>query len=192
MTPIAFVGFDCETTGLHPRGNPPDALLEVGMIAYTADLTPVSQFSSLVFSPRAQARIDAGNPDPVVWKMHLDSGLWDELYAIRSGRREADISPAVVEQTALDWLDMQGITEQLPMLGSSITFDRGFLDEEMPRLHSKFHYHSLDATSIITAVETVAGCPVPVPENEGKHRVLADIEHSAEIIRQSLRVLEGN
>lgn len=192
MTPIAFVGFDCETTGLHPRGNPPDALLEVGMITYTADLTPVSEFSSLVYSQRAQNRISAGNLDPVVWDMHWDNGLWDELHDIHIARSDDKIAPAVVEKAALDWLDQQGITEQLPMLGSSVTFDRGFLDEEMPQLHNRFHYHSLDATSIITAVETVAGCPVTTPLMKSKHRVLADIQRSADIIRQSLHTLKGN
>ncbi|MCS5479802.1 hypothetical protein NYP18_09030 [Corynebacterium sp. YIM 101645] len=190
MTP-ALLGFDCETTGLDPHGAPPAGLLEVGMVAFTEDLTPICQWSSLVMSPAALGHLAAGPIDQVVEKMHAENGLFDEIFELIPYAPAELFAPGAVAQKALAWMAENDIPRGLPMLGSSVTLDRTFLAKEMPALLDAFHYRSVDASSVRLAAELAAGVTVDVPEGLPAHRVIADIHASARLVRSSLDAIRG-
>lgn len=184
---IAYLGLDVETTGTDPHGSPAAGLLELGMIAYTADLQPVAVFSSLVASPVALAHRETGVCG-YVDQMHTANGLWEEIDAAD----HTEITPEKVQQAALDWMTINDVPRGLPMLGSSVTLDRTFLAAEMPELLDSFHYRSVDATGLRLAATITAGVDDAVlreGRNGSTHRTLDDIQDSADLVKRTLAAL---
>lgn len=185
---ITFLGCDCETTGLDPEK---DALLEIGLIAFDEKLNEMCSFESVIY-PATNAR---NLTNSFVTQMHENNGLFEDIDAYDN---KADILTQVVEAKALSWLDSNNVPRKLPMLGSSVTFDRDFVRKNMPALHDRFHYKSLDATSVEYAATAVAGVNPDIIANRDSyskdtHRVLNDIRNSAEKIRaciQAMRALD--
>jgi oligoribonuclease (3'-5' exoribonuclease) len=165
---IAFLGFDCETTGLDADVH---SLIQIGLVAFTSDYTPVAYFESVVLESFALERYRGGKVSQKVRKMHSANGLWNKLESIEDagGEYRTEYTPKRVEQRAIAWLEDLGIADKrLPMLGSSVTFDRKFLDNYMPDLHRKFHYRSVDASSVVTVASHAAGV------DEASVKTLAD------------------
>lgn len=141
----AFIGLDIETTGLDPKV---DNILEVGIVIFDDTLAPYACKSWLVAGSRNRSTKHMWaieHLDAKVREMHTESGLLDDLAA---GPKEMMED---VEAEAISYI-RQFTDEPLPMLGSSVTFDRSFLAERMPDLLKAFHYRSVDATSVYLAV----------------------------------------
>lgn len=192
---IAFLGFDCETTGLDHDN---DLLIQIGMVAFTSDYTPVSYFESVVFEGGALNRYRAGKIHPAAAEMHKKNGLWEKLARIDDNDYHHEFIPGRVEQQAIAWLETLGIADKrLPMLGSSITFDRTFLAKYMPDLLDKFHYRSVDASSLVTvaanAAEIEEGAVKSLAHESRKgseeHTCVSDILTSAANIVASIDVV---
>ena len=188
MTDATYLGFDAETTGIDPDTG---ILLEIGMIAYDHTLTPINSWSSLVNADRHSAERATGIVPEAVEEMHTTNGRWHDL-----ATAEGDTTPATVEAKALAWINDNGYAG-LPMLGSSITLDRSFLNAEMPKLLAAFHYRSVDATSLCLVSENTVGFSPSEylesnAETTSKHRVLADIDRSTALIRASLKGMKTN
>ena len=166
---------DLETTGLVPED---DQILEVGFMITTDNLEPVSHMSLVTYFANLEFVLgedgESNTWEPpfgipgVVVKMHNDNGLWEECH-------KSNFTEPMVENMMLTWIKQQG-AEGLPLVGSTIGFDREFLRIRMPRLHNLFDYHNLDASSIKYAGNLWS--PIPKedwPPNEKKHRVLPDM-----------------
>ncbi|ANE09035.1 exonuclease domain-containing protein [Corynebacterium glutamicum] len=133
----AYIGLDIETTGLDPHN---DSILEVGVGFFDTNLNLIHVTSQVIgYDQKYFTKMVHSMPE-VVKEMHTKNGLIDDILTSDNPRRRE------VEDSLCDLID-EYTDEQLPMLGSSITFDRSFLDEYMPKLHQRFHYRSLDATS---------------------------------------------
>lgn len=188
-----YLGFDAETTAITPKkfardGDQGGILVEIGMVAYNKHLKPIAQFSHLVNAEASLADRAAGQVNATVEKMHTDNALWHDLATVNN---PASTIPATVEAAAIEWVDTNGFAN-LPMLGSSITLDRMFLEAEMPALLDKFHYRSVDATTLCLLLERSVGisphkCLPEHVETYAQHRVIADVERSALLARTCLR-----
>jgi len=167
---------DLETSGLVPED---DQILEVGFMITTDNLEPTSK-TSMVVNYRGLEYVVSHNGEPintweppfgvpdVVVKMHNKNGLWAECHT-------SNFTEHNVENMMFTWIKQQG-AEGLPLVGSTISFDREFLRIRMPRLHNLFDYHSLDVSSIKMAGNLWAPLDVGEwPINEKKHRVLPDM-----------------
>ncbi|MCK2199183.1 hypothetical protein [Corynebacterium callunae] len=137
-----YIGLDIETTGLDPHN---DLILEVGIAIFDECLRLIEGISLVVDT-------DFGHPafvsmDQVVVKMHTESGLMNDLTSHDIWDLE------LVEALCLRFIEDEDAAG-LPMLGSSVSFDRSFLAEHMPNLLAKFSHRSLDATSVKYALMT--------------------------------------
>lgn len=140
----AYIGLDIETTGLDPDY---DSILEVGVGFFDINLNLIHVDSGVVgYDRKTTDELIAHMPEKVR-EMHSKTGLINDLIY------QENPSLSVIEKALCDHIDKH-TDEKLPMLGSSITFDRSFLDLHMPALHEKFHYRSLDATSAKFAAMT--------------------------------------
>ena len=132
-TPI-FVFVDTETTGLN-TGN--DLLLEVGLAVTNQHLQILDKTSVVIYqSPLSM--------EPVVEKIHTDNGL---IAAVK----KSPFNLLEAERFLTDWVEAFFDRDELlstPLCGSTVEFDRKFLEQSMPGFHSLFHYRSIDVSSI--------------------------------------------
>lgn len=132
-----MIFLDLETTGLHAAT---DQILEIGILPVDVNLEPLDVgWSSLVYSSiRYTSWVEA------VQEMHVESGLWQDLQT--AGYDAPDVSQ--VAREAIAYCEKFAERNELPLSGSSIEFDRKFLEISMPKLNNWFHYRNANASSM--------------------------------------------
>jgi len=193
--PVAPVGAtpwmvwtDMETTGLDPVTEVP---LEFGIILTDrfGNLIPDGAHRWLVFDDMSWAwkrRLDT--MDPFVEQMHAKSGLLDDLAEVMKNPF-LNSPPRTVENQAMHWLgQMFGRTfegkERIPSSGSSVHFDRKFLEQWMPDLDKWFLHRNGDVSSLryFTYLHQ-PDLESFEPEKREIHRVFPDIVDSIKLYR---------
>lgn len=162
MTMILWV--DLETTGLDPREN---HLLEIAAVLTDSSLEEVDGHHAVFYFDDDEHRLTF---DPVVQDMHTANGLWEEC-------KMGHISVQDHEEIILQMMRDAGCSpREVRLGGSTIDFDRKWLEEWMPNLFNYLHYRNLDISSLKYTVETwrpdIAGNS---PESRGQHRARPDI-----------------
>lgn len=181
MTQAEMVWIDFETSGLSALENIP---LEVGLTVTDRFGTIIDQYATLVVYPGWRF-FWAAAPDAVI-QMHTKSGLTAELEEASNLTVEnpKKYVPSKVDQEIYEWLTLQHRLEPnvFPMCGSTVNFDRDYVQKYFPQLNKFFHYRNIDVSTIKNL------CKLLNPElydrkpesPEKEHRVLADIEASIE------------
>ena len=158
---------DLEMTGLDPER---DLILEIATLVTDDDLAIVAEGPDLVVHQPAAA-LDA--MDPVVVKMHDDSGL----------RKAVEASTVSLEEAGAAVLAFLGQhvpgPRTVPLCGNSIATDRSFLVRHLPEVDAWFHYRSID----VSTVKELCRRWYPhvyeaAPTKAGHHRALDDIRES--------------
>lgn len=172
--PTAFLGIDLETTGLSPED---DYILEVGWKLLTRSFSSLSSTQSAVVTPTRKVwrRIQQ---DSLVYDMHEKSGLLKDLEKDTLPLEDIEdlIINKMVEAEKVWWNSPEkGVNWHL--IGSSVHFDKVFIDKHMPLLSEKLHYRILDVSSIELFMQGI-GMPVERRENPGKHRAMSDLHYS--------------
>lgn len=173
--PIVWI--DCEMTGLDLKK---DALVEIAVIVTDSELTPVAPGLQLVITTEPDL---LANMEPVVVKMHTDSGLIDE---IPDGLNLSEATAQV-----LDYLKaLVPDPRKAPLAGNSVATDRAFLERDMPELVNHLHYRIIDVSSIKElARRWYPRAYFNSPKKNGGHRALADIAESIDELRYYRHVL---
>lgn len=136
-TPLLFV--DLETTGLDPRARYA-GILEIGLRLVSPDLEVLAARSWVVPYPEEWIRTARAAADEPVREMHDASGLWTEC----ADRAFVDADHPFVD--ALRWVRTLEARD-VPLAGSSVHFDRGWLDRHLPRLLEGRTYRLVDVSS---------------------------------------------
>lgn len=133
MSNDTLIFVDIETSGLSLQK---DVVMEVAALPVDADLNPIDEGLSVVVWNHA----DDLDLDPFVQEMHTGNGL---LAAVDKGMwiKEA-------EMILVDYVSHYGDRNQIPMAGSTIRFDRNFLERDMPKLEQWFHYRCVDVSTV--------------------------------------------
>lgn len=199
-----IVTLDVETSGLDEKSR---VILELGIVVTDLALEEIATFSMLVVDDLSishldwlaqVASIDTAGLDEArrkevddaryVHEMHQKSGLDRDLRNMYATGVRATM--ADVEAAAIAFLQSHGIGEpgrKLPMTGSSIQFDRRFIEHWMPLLDEQFHYRNIDISSIRGLADLYRADIAERRKHElkpdGLHRSLSDC-------RDSLRELE--
>jgi oligoribonuclease len=202
-----LVWLDLETTGLDPRI---DSVLEVAAVVTDDDLREVARFERVIHhegidrlaelrpeSEDATFAKAAAGIDVVVARMHTANGLWraiaesTHLLSDVDGDLAAFLRQyAVKVETLVDSVTGDSVKRVIkPQLaGSTISFDRSFLVEDLPLAHAELHYRNVDVTTLNELArrfwpEVHAACPRKL---EIAHRAMADIEESIAVCRHYL------
>jgi oligoribonuclease len=165
----AFVLVDLETGGL-PSPDCPESVipvLEVGIIVTNADLEIQSQ-ESWVLSHDV-ATLEAMNPWCV--QTHKESGLWDEV--LESTLTVAALDIVLSQQYG--WMRPGEERSTYCMCGSSVSFDRGFINAHFPGFARLFHYRNIDVSSFNEACVLWDLPTRPRVESAAPHRALGDL-----------------
>lgn len=115
--------------------------------------------------------------DYFVSNMHHESGLWLEVSTAVHSERDVEIE-------AMAWCTEWGVSAgTLPLAGSTISFDRKFLERWMPTLNEFFHYRVID----VSTIKNLASMYRPDVYDQARtmldafpkaHRTLADLNQS--------------
>jgi len=171
---------DLETTGLRPNE---DAILEIGIVITNKELDTVGEHAWVV---RPSKSVPITEIDPYVFRMHDKNGLWAECFALDCG---GDFGQALNE--ARDFVREHGAAGS-PLCGSTINFDRGFLQAQAPELLRVFHYRNIDVSTLRTmfamhfhSIERWS------PAEDAKHRALDDLHNTIAEYRHYLDHAKG-
>jgi oligoribonuclease len=158
---------DLEMTGLDADR---DVILEIAVLVTDDDLAIVAEGPDLVVHAPAEA-LDA--MDPVVVKMHADSGLTKAV-----GETTLSVEQAGV--AVLEFLRQHiPAAGTVPLCGNSIATDRRFLVKYLPEVDAWFHYRCVDVSTVKELCrrwypQAYKGAPTKA----GGHRALDDIRES--------------
>lgn len=190
----AFAIVDTETSGLDVDSN---MILEVGILLLDLQLGEVGRYHAAVVDNQAVGYLDylakcaeAARHRPAeepykggktVHEMHQKSGLAAD---IRSAYAAGTYRPmSTVEQGAVEFLRKHGIDaangkRALPMVGSSVHFDRKFIERYMPALNATFHYRNIDVSTIKGITDLLRADVVEARQRQlkpqARHRAIDD------------------
>ncbi len=158
---------DLEMTGLDAEH---DLILEIAVLVTDDDLAIVAEGPDLVVHAPSEA-LDA--MDPVVVKMHADSGLRKEVEASTLSLADAGVT---VMEFLRQHLPAAGT---VPLCGNSIATDRRFLAHYLPEVNAWFHYRCIDVSTVKELCRRwYPGAYKAAPTKAGGHRALDDIRES--------------
>jgi len=193
---------DTETTGLDPTMG---MILEVGLIVTTTELDEIARTSVVIHRDSKHVnRFLDHDWTGEVRSMHQNSGLLSQVEA-------STIGPDAAEKYLIDWIDSverstvgeqddrtgEAVEREVgrvrggPMCGSTVAFDRAWLEAWMPGLAACWHYRNVDVSGLRTvAREWCAPAVIDgLPHWRGMHRVLPDLEDSITLARYLRRTM---
>lgn len=183
-----YIWMDFETTGLDYDTDVP---LEFGCVLTNkwGEVIPETDWESLIWEsvgPQANHyRSMLANMAPFVRNMHTNSGLVDEITALRlkvSDEPEQGklYTGNIIAHEVVEFLKESNVEpQQLRIAGSSIHFDKTFLHNFLPNIEAFLHYRALDVSSYIeTCQNTNPILAAKMPAKNEVHRPLADIADS--------------
>lgn len=167
--PIVWI--DLETTGLDPKT---DKILEIAVVITDGNLSLAYLGPSLV----VDHSVDELVMDDFVRNMHTKSGL---LRDIESG---TGLPLGEVEDRVLAFCSQFAEPNTVPMGGSSIHFDRRFIEEHMPTLLAWFSHRVVDVSSFNECYKRwLPQIKANAPKSGDIHRAQEDIIDSINRLR---------
>ena len=160
-----LVWLDCEMTGLEPDR---ERLLELAVIVTGPDLEPRIEGPVLVVH---QSDALLGNMDAWNKGTHGKSGLIDKV-------RSSVLTEAQAEQQLLDFVARYVPKNASPLCGNTISQDRRFLVNYMPKLEAYFHYRNLDVSTLKELAKRWRPDLHSAFKKQQKHTALADVHES--------------
>jgi oligoribonuclease len=160
-----LVWIDCEMTGLDPDA---ERLIEIAVIVTGPHLTPRIEGSVLVIHQGDEQlnKMDAWNKGT-----HGKSGLIDKVKA-------SSLTEAQAEVLILEFLARYVPKGATPMCGNTISQDRRFLVNYMPKLEAFFHYRNLDVSTLKELAKRWRPEVYSAFKKQQKHTALADVHES--------------
>ncbi len=160
-----LVWIDCEMSGLEPDK---ERLLEIAVIVTGPHLDPRIEGPVLVIhqSDALLDQMDAWNKGT-----HSRSGLIDKV-------RTSVLTEAQAEQQILDFLGKYVPKNASPLCGNTISQDRRFLVNYMPRLEAYFHYRNIDVSTLKELAKRWRPQVLGGFKKQQSHTALADVHES--------------
>lgn len=163
-----LVWIDLETTGLDPFDG---IILEVGCVVTDRYLREIGRRHWVVGNTFLDLWLSGSN-----WaaQTHAENGLLDEI------RDSIAYTIADADSALRTWLDSMFEGDlQPPLCGSSIHFERRWLEQHMPKTYEKLSYRSIDVSSFKEVLKRLRPeLAIESQEKNKKHRALDDIRAS--------------
>lgn len=166
-----LIWIDTETTGLEPAEG---LILEIGIVVTDLDLRYQDSFHRVLWSsPGYDKYVTEATLGELVWTMHTSSGLITEAV-------EGGVDPTSVQEDLSEWLNDLMVDRTEPMCGSSIQFDRNWLEYHMTDIADLFSYRNIDISTIKELCRrynpVIYGRLDEVTQPQKLHRVIPDID----------------
>lgn len=168
-----FLFIDLETTGLNEQEC---QILEVAAIITDSKLNILEEYSAPI-RPTDHA---LSQMDEWCRTTHTQSGLLEAVHECGIEVKDAEI--------ALQRLKRKHFPVNKPAVGgSSVHFDKKFIDKHMPNLSKELSHRIIDVSSFMGALSTYHNFTLPPIKTDGaSHRALADIRDSITYLKSYL------
>jgi oligoribonuclease len=172
IVPYEFrlVWLDMEMTGLDPHK---ERIIEVAVVVTEPDLTVVAEGPVLVIH-QADALLDA--MDSWNRSTHGKSGLIDKVKASTLTETQAEIE-------LIEFLSKYVPAGKSPLCGNTVSQDRRFMFNYMPKLEQFFHYRTIDVSTLKELARRWKPELLKGFEKRSKHEALADIYESIDELK---------
>ena len=165
-----LVWLDMEMTGLDPEK---ERIIEVAVVITEPDLTIVAEGPVLVVH----------QPDSLLDSMdswnkstHGKSGLVDRVKA-------STLNESQVEDQLIAFMSQYVPAGKSPLCGNTVSQDRRFMFNYMPKLEQFFHYRTIDVSTLKELARRWKPEVMVGLTKHGKHEALADIYESIAELR---------
>lgn len=166
-----FFFLDLETTGLNEQEC---TILEVAAIITDNKLNPIDEYRCSIYTSAEElSKMDA-------WckTTHTQSGLIEEVIQSHSTIQLVERDLQVLKRKHFP-------VNKPPLSGSSVHFDKRFIDKLMPHFSKELSHRIIDVSSFMGALDNYYGFKLP-SQPEATHRALADIKQSISYLKQYL------
>jgi len=168
---VRIAWIDVETNGVDARPKHNGKLFQVAAIITDGDFNELDVIETTFYFPETEAAKLRALANPYVQKMHDATDLWKNLSNLENQSYEN------FDNIFARWLQKhEPEPNKLVMGGNSITLDREFLREFLPKSFACLSYQSLDMSSIQRFFELIEGRPEF--EKKKTHAALDDIRES--------------
>ncbi len=159
---VTLLWLDLETTGLNPKNC---YVLEV------AAVLPAGRRFERVLGLSEEARRSINSESSrLALDMHTKSGLLTKSAASLATKEQVDADLVAF---------LADVPGKLTLAGSSVHFDRGFIEEHFPLTAKRLQHRHLDVSVFLTSLDSL-GAETP-NFGEPQHTAMADIERSMKI-----------
>lgn len=165
-----LVWLDMEMTGLDPEK---ERIIEVAVVVTEPDLTIVAEGPVLVIH-QPDSLLDA--MDSWNRSTHGKSGLTDRVKA-------STLTETQAEQQLIAFLAQHVPAGKSPLCGNTVSQDRRFMFNYMPKLEQFFHYRTVDVSTIKELARRWRPELLKGFEKRSKHEALADIYESIDELK---------
>ena len=165
-----LVWLDMEMTGLDPQK---ERIIEVAVVVTEPDLTVVAEGPVLVIH-QEDALLDA--MDSWNRSTHGKSGLIDKVKA-------STLTEAQAEIELIGFLSKYVPAGKSPLCGNTVSQDRRFMFNYMPKLEQFFHYRTIDVSTLKELARRWKPELLKGFEKRSKHEALEDIYESIDELK---------
>jgi oligoribonuclease len=170
LNEFRLVWLDMEMTGLDPEK---ERIIEVAVVVTEPDLTIVAEGPVLVIH-QPDSLLDA--MDSWNRSTHGKSGLTDKVKASTLTEEQA-------ESQLIAFLSQHVPAGKSPLCGNTVSQDRRFMFNYMPKLEQFFHYRTVDVSTIKELARRWRPELLKGFEKRSKHEALADIYESIDELK---------
>ena len=170
LNEFRLVWLDMEMTGLDPEK---ERIIEVAVVVTEPDLTIVAEGPVLVIH-QPDSLLDA--MDSWNRSTHGKSGLTDKVKA-------STLTEAQAEAELIAFLGQHVPAGKSPLCGNTVSQDRRFMFNYMPKLEQFFHYRTVDVSTIKELARRWRPELLKGFEKRSKHEALADIYESIDELK---------
>lgn len=165
-----LVWLDMEMTGLDPER---ERIIEVAVVITEPDLTVVAEGPVLVIHQEdgILSAMDKWNTST-----HGKSGLIDKVKA-------STMTEAQAEDVLIAFMSQYVPVGKSPLCGNTVSQDRRFMFNYMPKLEQFFHYRTIDVSTLKELARRWNPALLKGFEKHSKHQALADIHESIEELK---------
>jgi oligoribonuclease len=165
-----LVWLDMEMTGLDPEK---ERIIEVAVVITEPDLTIVAEGPVLVVH-QPDSLLDA--MDSWNKSTHGKSGLIDRVKA-------STLSESDAEHQLITFMAQYVPAGKSPLCGNTVSQDRRFMFNYMPKLEQFFHYRTIDVSTLKELARRWKPELLKGFEKRSKHEALADIYESIDELK---------
>ena len=171
---------DLETTGLDPDE---ELLLEVAVVVTDAELNELEVMSWVIGQT-----IVLNDLSDFALKTHTENGLLAEV--ARSKRDADDLDDHLHRFMMRSDLWPNYLIDLPPLCGSSISFERRWLEFHLPKFYGHINYRSIDVSSLKELMQRWIPGQAISRRDTSKHRALDDIRDSIAELQHYRDVLD--